>query len=78
MSYEKQTFVNQIVDASGNVTQKGTTLTAEHLNHIEDGIVQIANRNIEAILDNNGILSFQLSDITSNIQLISNIAEDCD
>lgn len=33
MGYQKQTFVNQTEN------QTGTTLTAEHLNHIEDGIV---------------------------------------
>ena len=38
MSYEKQTFVDRVVDASGNVTAEGTKLKAEHLNHIEDGI----------------------------------------
>ena len=39
MSYEKQTFVDRVVDASGNVTTEGTKLKAEHLQHIEDGIV---------------------------------------
>lgn len=39
MSYEKQTFVDRTVDANGNVTQEGTKLKAEHLNHIEEGIV---------------------------------------
>jgi hypothetical protein len=60
MKYEKQTFVNQIVDSSGNVIQEGTTLKAEHLNHIEDGISMVAESQILATLDDNGILSFQL------------------
>lgn len=38
MSYEKQTFIDRIVDDSGTVTQEGTKLKAEHLQHIEDGI----------------------------------------
>lgn len=38
MSYEKQTFVNEITDEKGNIVQEGTVLTAEHLQHIEDGI----------------------------------------
>jgi hypothetical protein len=61
MKYEKQTFVNQVVDANGNVVQKGTTLKAEHLNHIEDGIAMVAESQISAVLDDNGILSFQLN-----------------
>lgn len=38
MAYEKQTFVDEITDEYGNVIQEGTTLKAEHLEHIEDGI----------------------------------------
>lgn len=47
MSYEKQTFVDWELDESGNVVKEGTTLSAEHLRHIEEGIV--AN---EQALDN--------------------------
>lgn len=40
MAYEKQTFVDQGVDESGNPVE-GTVLKAEHLNHIEEGIVAV-------------------------------------
>lgn len=43
MGYEKQTFLDEIIDENGNTVQDGTVLTADHLNHIEDGIV--ANEN---------------------------------
>ena len=39
MSYERQEFKDHIVNGEGVVTQKGTTLKASHLNHIEDGII---------------------------------------
>lgn len=38
MSYEKQTFLDEIIDENGAVVQEGTVLKAEHLQHIEDGI----------------------------------------
>lgn len=38
MSYEKQTFLDEIRDADGNVTQEGTVITATHFQHIEEGI----------------------------------------
>ena len=38
MSYERQTFTDWELDASGNVVREGTTLGAGHLQHIEDGI----------------------------------------
>lgn len=39
MGYIRQKFQDEIKDASGKVTQEGTLLKAEHLEHIEDGIV---------------------------------------
>lgn len=39
MAYRKQTFVDSVVDDSGNVIKEGTRLKAEHFEHIEDGIV---------------------------------------
>lgn len=39
MPYEKQEFKNRIVNEDGTVIQEGTTLGAEHLDHIEQGIV---------------------------------------
>lgn len=39
MAYVKQTFIDKVKDALGNVLVQGTKLKAEHLNHIEDGIV---------------------------------------
>lgn len=41
MAYEKQTFIDQVKDAIGNILVEGTKLQAEHLNHIEDGIVAV-------------------------------------
>ena len=39
MSYKKQNFVDRVVDNSGKVVTEGTKLTAAHLQHIEEGIV---------------------------------------
>lgn len=39
MAYTKQTFVDRVKDAAGNVTTEGTKLKKEHLDHIEAGIV---------------------------------------
>lgn len=41
MSYEKQTFIDRVVDNSGKVVTEGTKLTAAHLQHIEEGIVEV-------------------------------------
>lgn len=41
MSYEKQTFIDRVVDNSGKVVTEGTKLTAAHLQHIEEGIVDV-------------------------------------
>lgn len=41
MAYIRQDFVDQLLDIDGNVVREGTTLKAEHLKHIEDGIVQL-------------------------------------
>lgn len=45
MSYEKQTFLDEIIDENGNLAQEGTLLKAEHLQHIEDGIVKVSTVN---------------------------------
>ena len=39
MSYKKQDFVDRVIDNSGKVVTEGTKLTAAHLQHIEEGIV---------------------------------------
>ena len=39
MSYERQNFVDWELDDNGKVTKEGTTISATHLQHIEDGIV---------------------------------------
>ena len=39
MAYERQTFIDRVVDASGNVLVEGTKLRAAHLQHIENGII---------------------------------------
>lgn len=41
MSYERQIFVDEVRNSSGNVVVEGTTLTAGHMTHIEDGIVAL-------------------------------------
>lgn len=41
MSYEKQTFLDEIIDENGDIVQEGTVLKAENLEHIEDGIVAL-------------------------------------
>lgn len=38
MSYERQTFVDEVRDADGKIITKGTTIKAQHFKHIEDGI----------------------------------------
>ena len=43
MSYTKQTFIDRVVDNSGKVVTEGTKLTAAHLQHIEEGIVEVEN-----------------------------------
>lgn len=47
MSYVKQTFVDSVVDANGNITKQGTKLLAEHFQHIEDGICDISNNTFQ-------------------------------
>lgn len=42
MAYEKQTFIDREVDADGNVLVEGTTLTKAIMDHIEDGISNVA------------------------------------
>lgn len=53
MAYEKQSFEDN-----------KTVLTAEHLNHIEEGIVDIENKlknsKIYAILSDDGMLTFEI------------------
>ena len=41
MAYERQTFVDQVVDENGDVVVAGTTLKEAHLDHIEDGILAV-------------------------------------
>lgn len=47
MAYTKQTFVDSVVDDSGNVTKEGTKLLAKHFQHIEDGICDLANNTFQ-------------------------------
>lgn len=53
MAYEKQLFEDD-----------KTVLSAEHLEHIEDGIVDIENKlknsKIDAILSDDGMLTFEI------------------
>lgn len=43
MAYEKQTFVDRVFDENGKVLIEGTTLKAQHLKHIENGIEAATN-----------------------------------
>lgn len=52
MSYIKQTFIDEIIDENGDIVQEGTVLKAEHLQHIEDGIVA-NDRSIRSIRGEN-------------------------
>lgn len=47
-TYQKQDFKDEIKDSDGNITQVGTTVKKEHLEHIEDGIVMALNEAEEA------------------------------
>lgn len=39
MAYEKQTWVNRVVsEGTGQVVEHGTIVSAERLNHLEDGV----------------------------------------
>lgn len=38
MAYEKQSWIDHIVDEEGQVIQQGTAMDALHFNHMEDGI----------------------------------------
>ena len=50
MAYKKQTFIDHVVDSSGNVVTQGTTLKKEHLDHIEDGIASLNTRGIPPLM----------------------------
>ncbi|MBQ7939453.1 MAG: hypothetical protein IJ281_03655, partial [Clostridia bacterium] len=44
MGYKKQTFLDQLKDIGGVITQIGTKICAKHFNHIEEGIVEVENK----------------------------------
>ncbi len=44
MRYKKQTFLDQLKDIGGVITQIGTKICAKHFNHIEEGIVEVENK----------------------------------
>jgi len=54
MAYEKQTFVDRVVDENGNITTEGTKLKSEHLKHMEDGIAA-ANADLNTFIRNSDI-----------------------
>lgn len=69
MSYEKQTFLDEIRDSDGNVTQEGTIIKAEHFQHIEEGI----SANEAAIRSNTTAISKKQNALVSgsNIKTIN-------
>lgn len=62
MAYQKQNFVDQIRDSSGNILIEGTTLCAEHLNHIEQGIVDLENKSLPEVNSTNNGQFLQVED----------------
>ena len=70
MAYEKQTFIDREKDASGNVLVEGTKLKAEHLNHIEEGIVA----NEEAIASATSTAEAAIESVASTAQTAAEAA----
>lgn len=56
MAYEKQTWVDHIVDNEGNVQQQGTAMDALHFNHIESGIENASQNEVIFFYDEDGYL----------------------
>jgi hypothetical protein len=56
MAYQRQTFVDQIEDESGNIVVAGTKLSAGHLNRIEEGIVALEKFIITAVASGGELL----------------------
>lgn len=66
MAYEKQTWVDYIIAAdTGEVLRPGTTITAERLNHMEDGIAGIATTFEDFTADSEGVT---LKDVETSVQ----------
>ena len=64
--YEKQIFKNRIVAGDGTVIQEGTYLAAEHLDHIEDGIVAL-----EEAIEELGVTPGQGESVDINTQSVT-------
>lgn len=56
MAYEKQTWIDHIVDDEGNVQQQGTAMDALHFNHIEAGIEDASQNEVILYYDEDGYL----------------------
>lgn len=56
MAYEKQTWVDHIVDAEGHVIRQGTAMDALHFNHIENGIANASQNEVTFFFDEDGYL----------------------
>ena len=78
MPYEKQTFVNRIIDEDGNIIQAGTNLRAEHFNKMEDAIA-FAVEGVEQMPINGGgeemYRVLEESDIDSTLSVEGKVAE---
>lgn len=69
MAYEKQTWIDYIIAAdTGEILRPGTTITAQRLNHIEEGIAGIATTFEDFTADSEGIT---LRDVETAVQDLS-------
>lgn len=59
MAYEKQEWVDHIVDDEGNVQQQGTLMDSVHFLHMEEGIYE-ANVHIEDLSNPHKVTPAQL------------------
>lgn len=67
MAYEKQNFVDRVFDENGKVLIEGTTVKAQHLKHIENGI--------EAVTNTADAASARISDLIEDIEEVREQAE---
>lgn len=78
MPYEKQIFVNRIIDKDGNIIQAGTNLRAEHFNKMENAIA-LAIEGVEHMPINGGgeetYRILEESDIDSTLSVEGKVAE---
>ena len=60
MAYSKQGFKDRVRDADGNLLEPGTLLRAEHLEKMEDELIELSGKTIKTdktLSFENGVLS---------------------